>query len=184
MSKLGLFENETTTPYTYPNVWARERTTGADRLVIAPAFDLVKLLHALSACMQEPFGLLYVLIVSRIDSSPGRYQDPEPLGRLQMLSFLESYSDFLEGDARHSFWIMSVADRSLLIYDQHNVIYAYGPLEKFEAILKDAGLKEAAEVRFPAPHTHFYNQEFDSEEARILKEFNWIHSPLRLGDDL
>jgi hypothetical protein len=168
--------------YRYPNIWAREKTSGPDRLVIAPVADQIDLLLKLSECMQEPFWLLYVLVVTRIGSEPGRYQSPSELDREQLNSLLRKHGPYLEGDGRHNVWLMS-PDRGMLIYDRHNVIYAYGPVDEFSEILKAEGLAEATEVRFPSPHSHHYNSEFDADEAQLIKEFKWIVSPLRAGDE-
>jgi hypothetical protein len=169
-------------PYAYPNIWAREKTSGPDRLLIAPAADQIGLLLKLSACMQPPFRLLYVLVVTRAGSELGRYQSPSEIDKQQLESFLSKYSAYLERDGRHAIWLMSPTDQSMLIYDRHNVIYAYGTLDRFSAILQKEGLSEAAEVRFPSPHSHHYNSEFDADETRILNEFEWNVTPLRASD--
>jgi hypothetical protein len=44
------------------------------------------------------------------------------------------------------------------------------------------GFTEATEIRFPEPHSHHYNAEFDADESRIIKEFDWSITPLRIGD--
>jgi len=71
----------------------------------------------------------------------------------------------------------------MLVYDRHNVIYAYGPVERFIATLELEGLTESKEVRFPNPHAHNYHAEFDSHETAILKNEQWTLSPLRPGDE-
>ena len=57
-------------------------------------------------------------------------------------------------------------DHGLLVYDQHNVIFAYGPLDDFKLILESRGFHEA-EFWFPAPHAHSYLPENDDEEERL-----------------
>jgi len=64
--------------YVYPNVWAVGKTAGPERLVIAPSFDQVGLMIELSRILPEPFGILYVLLVSRCGNEPSRYQSPYP----------------------------------------------------------------------------------------------------------
>jgi len=71
----------------------------------------------------------------------------------------------------------------MLVYDRHNVIYAYGQLVRFIAALELEGLTESKEVRFPGPHAHHYHPEFDSNEHAILKNEEWTVSPLRPGDE-
>jgi hypothetical protein len=72
---------------------------------------------------------------------------------------------------------------STLVYDQHNVIYAYGPLNRFEEVLRKQGFKTGA-VRFPSPHAHNYNPENDEEETRVLEYCEWLPTPLMKDDDL
>ncbi len=168
--------------YEYANIWAREKTSGPDRLVIAPRAHYTQLLQTLTECIEEPFQLLYVLVVSR-GSEPGRYQGEYSFTRVQLQEFLTSHSSFFEQDARHDLWIRSESRDGLLVYDRHNVIYAYGPLDRFIPALTSNGLVESEEVRFPSPHTHHYHAEFDIEEKRLLQSEQWIVSPLQTGDE-
>jgi hypothetical protein len=62
------------------------------------------------------------------------------------------------------------------------VIFAYGPLAGFRAILESRGFREQ-EFWFPAPHAHVYAPENDAEEERLMAEAEWRHSPLQPGDD-
>jgi hypothetical protein len=157
--------------FEYPNIWAKEKTSGPDRLVIAPRSDYVQLLGKLAESTAPPFLLLYVLAIPRGGSEPGRYQSNYSFSLPQLQHFLSDYSEFLENDARHNLWIRS--DDGMLVYDRHNVIYAYGPLERFVAVLESSGLTESTEVRFPSPHAHHYNPEFDADEKRILHDEEW-----------
>jgi hypothetical protein len=168
-------------PYQYPNVWARERTTGPDRFVIAPHDHYIRLLLELAECLEEPLYLLYILTVPRGGGEAGRYESKKSFTFDQLQSFLYEYVGLLEKDARNSIWIQSQS--GLLVYDLHNVIYAYGPLEMFQAVLQTSGLSESSEVRFPSPHVHRYHFQFDDDQSRIMREAEWIHSPLRPGDE-
>ena len=158
-----------------------ESTKGPDRLVLAPAADQTGLLLDLARQLPEPFWLLYVVLVPRTGAEPGRYQIPEPMNRVEMDDFIRSYQDFLERDGRHHLWIASASSQDSLIYDNHNVIYAYGPLDKYRQVAEQHGLNEG-EVRFPAPHQHCYNSEYDSDERAILTRWEWIKSPLQLNE--
>jgi len=127
--KFGWFPDRTSDePYEYPNIWTREKTSGPDRLIIAPRSNYVELIHKLTNQLTEPFLLLYVLVVPRGKSEPGRYQS-EPVNAEELNRFLHRYKDFLEGDARHNLWIRS-SDDGMLVFDRHNIIYAYGPARK------------------------------------------------------
>jgi hypothetical protein len=169
-------------PYQHKNIWARERTTGPDRLVIAPSSRHVDLLRKLTAVMAEPYFLLYVLHTPRSEVAPGRYQSPEPVSRDQLSSFLRQFGDFLEGDARHDLWIGSPEKTSLLVYDRHQILFAYGALDSFKSVLIENGLRETNEVRLPDPHVHRYNQEFDLQAADLMKFWSWKQFPLQDRD--
>lgn len=138
--------------FEYPNIWARETTSGPDRFVIAPRSGYAELIGKLAGCLEPPFLLLYVLAIPRGGGEPGRYQSNYSFSQPQLVQFLSEYSEFLEKDARHNLWVRSASDEGMLVYDRHNVIYAYGPLERFVAVLESVGLTESSEVRFPSPH--------------------------------
>jgi hypothetical protein len=170
-------------PYQYANVWARERTTDPDRLVIAPSSRHVDLLLELAAVMNEPFGLLYVLQLPRSDAYPaGRYQNPEPISREELGVFLGRFGNFLENDGRHHFWIMAIDKSGLLVYDRHNVTFAYGPLEEFETVLLRNNLRRVDEVSFPDPHVHHYNADFDKEALDLMSYWSRLEYPLQDSD--
>jgi hypothetical protein len=165
----------------YADVYDWERTTGPSRLIIAPRTGHVDLLGALAECWGGPYWLLYVLTVPRTGTS-GRYQITEPVERPELTAFLARHRAFLEGDARHALWVAPATGQGTLVYDRHNVIYAYGPLEHFEDMLARRGVTRGA-TAYPVPHSHHYHAEFDDDEAELLTDYAWIHSPLRPGDE-
>jgi hypothetical protein len=164
--------------FEYVNSWAIEETSGGDRLAIATGSGYIQLLGTLARCLEPPYLLLYVLAIPRGGGEPGRYQSNYSFSAVQLQDFLSEYSEFIERDARHNLWIRSSSAEGMLVYDRHNVIYAYGPLDQFIAELNSAGLVEAKEVRVPSPHAHHYHAEFDSEEIRILRNEDWTIPPL------
>lgn len=169
--------------YQYQNVWTRQKTKGTDRLVVAPSSRHVELLVQFATVMNEPYGLLYVLHTQRRGAAEaGRYQSPEPITRGQLVLFLQRFGRLLEGDGRHHFWISAVDNSSLVVYDNHNLVYAYGPLEAFEAILRQNNLQETPGVAFPEPHVHRYNAEFDGLVADLMNYWPWKRFPLQNSD--
>jgi hypothetical protein len=169
--------------FEYPNVWSREIITGSERLVIAPSNDHVSLMIELLGIMDEPFGFLYVLVVPRGQGVAARYQSAEPVARQDALEFLSRFKQFFEGDGRHHIWLKSVSSSDQLVYDKHNVIYAYGQLPAFEDILNRRGMERVDKVSFLFPHIHNYNPEFDEDERKLLSYWEWKQFPLRDGDD-
>lgn len=181
--KLGsIAPDGTETPFRYANVYDLQRTTGPLRLVIAPEANHTGLLLALASCWHGPYGLLYVLLVSRTARLPGRYESPGVLSQPELVSFFAEHAAFLETDGRHAFWVDSPEGEGTLVYDQHNVLYAYGPIEAYETILLEQGFTRAP-VRFPSPHTHHYHPENDASEERLLGQWEWRYSPLQEDDD-
>jgi hypothetical protein len=181
--KFGRFsENHEELEHRYDDVWDVEKTTGPDRLIIGPATGHIALIGDLIHELPEPFGVLYVLLVSRRGHERGRYQRPDPASRAESLDFLHLYRDYFEQDGRHHVWLKSLPANSTIVYDNHNVIYAYGPLQRFQQVLESQGLRRG-EVRFPAPHTHRYNAEFDTVEDKIMEHWMWKAFPLQDTDD-
>ncbi|HTD24543.1 MAG TPA: hypothetical protein VK738_17930 [Terriglobales bacterium] len=169
--------------YEYPNVFAVEKTAGPERLVIAPAGQHVSLMLALMRMMFEPFGILYVLTVPRGGGEAGRYQVANPVAREEAEGFLGRFKEFFENDGRHHIWIASVGTSDSLVYDNHNVIYAYGELREFERVLVKRGLTKVDCVEFPSPHTHKYNRAFDRSQQEVLGYWEWKQFPLQEDDD-
>jgi len=184
LCKFGLLDKSwREIPHNYPDVWATQKTSGPDRLVIAPASRHVYLLLKMSSLMSEPFSLLYVLVASRGEAPEGRYESSQFLSREDVAAFLKRFGAFLESDGRHHFWIKSTAESELLVYDNHNLIYGYGCLGRFKEMLEREGLVEAPNVVIPYPHSHFFHDEFDSEQEQLLSFCKWEHSPLRDEDE-
>lgn len=168
----------------YRNVWAAEETSeGGSRLAIAPARGQIDLLAAFLRDMTGPFWVLYVLIIPRGSGEPGRYQCPEPQTEGAVGRFLHEFSGFLEKDGRHNLWIASESGSEMLIYDRHNVIYAYGPLDRWRPILAADGFQEVPDISFPSPHSHHYHESLDTEEERMLDYWDWQRTALKGPDE-
>lgn len=183
LHKLSSLVGSEWVPHHYNDSWDIEQTTGPQRLIIGPSSDGVNFLIKLTRILPEPFGILYLLLVSRTGNQPARYQCPHPCSRSDMESFLLEFRDYFESDGRHHIWVTSLPDSSTLVYDHHNVIYAYGPLNKFTEILKSSGFHKNS-ICFPAPHSHNYNPENDDAEKRVVQHWAWLQSPLLPDDDL
>lgn len=169
-------------PYFHPNVWKREPAGNTERLVIGPRGDFLDLVLELTQCLEAPYAVLYVLSVPRGGSEPGRYQLEERLEMPQLQSFLEPYRAYLEGDARHHLWIHSLDSSATIIYDKHDLIYAYGPIDCYLNVLSKRGLGEG-EVELPFPHYHNYFEEFDAVERQIISSHTWRRTPIVPGVD-
>lgn len=140
-------------------------------------------LRSLLTLLPPPYWVLYVLIVPAApDTEAGRYQSPSPLGREEFDSFLDRYGPFLESDGRHDLWIKSVNDPELLVYDRHEIVYAYGDLDRLRTVLEVEGYVPG-EVAIPNPHSHHYHRENNEDQRRLFESYGWVYMPLRPDDE-
>ena len=163
-------------------IYRRETMScGTERIVAgSPGGDL-ELFRALVHAMTPPWALLYLLHTPRGEGEPGRYAS-QPLEPEAVDAFLDRFGDFLRGDARHDIWAHSPADGATVVWDRHNLIYAYGLLDAFEAVLKARGFGPGlANAAFA--HIHYYRDEFDADATALLSAQDWHWSPLRPGDE-
>ena len=185
MSKLIKFsrgEMDDETAFAFPDLWEREEQPTWSRLRIGARSGEVPLLLSLCHNCSGPFGILYVLLVSRRGHEPGRYQAPEPVSLEALEQFLLGFREYLEQDGRHHLWIRSMKDETQFVYDNHGLIYAYGPLDRIERQLADRGFSPGS-TEIPCPHSHHYHVEFDEDEDRLVRYWNWLHFPLQPTDD-
>lgn len=132
-------------------------------------------------CMGPPYYLLYVLHTPRGEAQPGRYQSPE-LSLPDVKDFLARYALFLSADARFDLWAHSLSDDGTVVWDRHNQLFAYGPLNRFANTLQSLGFTIGT-TSIPTPHEHHYRAEFDHIAKQLLNEFEWSYSPLRPEDE-
>ena len=170
-------------PHDYGNIWFEEETAGPNRLIVAPSSAHINLMLDLARHIHPPYHCLYVLLLSRGDRhDTGRYESPLIETYDELCDFCNRFKSYLESDGRHHFWIGAPDDNGLLVYDQHNVIYAYGPLQQFKEFLLSKGFKRQ-KVKFPAPHAHKYHVENDPTEEELIKYWKWRVFPLQEGDE-
>jgi hypothetical protein len=154
---------------------------GTERIVAGSPGGDPELFRDLVRAMTPPWGLLYVLHTPRGEGEPGRYQS----GLLEPDAFdvfLDRFGAFLQGDGRHDIWAHSPADSGTVVWDRHNLIYAYGPLDAFERVLTGRGFGAGhADAAFR--HAHYYRSDFDGDANALLEAEDWHWSPLRPGDE-
>lgn len=167
--------------FRHPHVWQREPAGNQERIVAGPDSGFVDLVLRLVECLKPPYAVMYVLSVAR-KCEPGRYQLEQPVTLSEIKQMIEPFRAFLEGDARHHLWIYSAESAATVVYDLHDLIYAYGPLDCYIQVLTEAGLKEG-KVELPYPHMHNYFDEFDADEERLISSFAWKRTGLLPGVD-
>jgi hypothetical protein len=185
MTALNKFESqvgEEWVPHRYPKTFVREKTTGAVRLKIAASDHGAQLLLQLASVLDGPFTPLYVLLVPRGGGTEGRFQGPW-MDRTELHDFIQRFGPFFEQDGRHHIWLFSDKEKATIVYDQHDVIFAYGPTDSYVRLLESMGYSEGENLAFPAPHGHCYHPAFDEEERALTSSADWRHTPLRQGDE-
>lgn len=178
--KIGKIDNQQ--ELAWDNIFQVENFPSFSRLRIGCKSQEIPLILEFCKEMAGPFGVLHVLLVSRLRKEPGRYQTPQPLSYEELEQFLYKHQEYFERDGRHHLWVASLSGEGQFIYDNHNYIYAYGDIDAYVIKLTSHGFKEG-EVSIPAPHCHNYHTQFDNEEESVNNAFDWLYSPLREGDD-
>lgn len=168
--------------FTHPNIWHREDGEGWSRLVIGAREKEIPLILDLCRSMQGPFGILYILLGSRLGREPGRYQSLELLDYDDLELFLYTFQEFFEQDGRHHLWVQSASGEGQFIFDNHNLIFAYGDVDRYEATLGASGFQQG-QVVTPSPHTHNFHPAFDVTEDELFEYWDWQMYPLEPGDD-
>ena len=179
MHKMERLENDIWIRFVHQRSYILEKTTGPDRLRVGIPAQSDEPVRLLLAMMPEPFVLVYVLHTPR-GAERGRYESPG-LNRAQVEAFLHEFHAYLTEDARHDLWILSPAAHITLVWDRHDILFAYGPLTSFISSLEDAGyLPDAPSI--PIPHAHLYHAEFDRQQYALLETFDWYRTALRPSD--
>lgn len=134
----------------------------------------------LARTLEGPLILLYVLHTSRGEAETGRYQSPD-LDRAELEGFFDEFWQFLSTDARFDLWVHAPDASATLVWDRHDLLHAYGPLDRFAAELEALGF-EPGQPEVPAHHAHHYHAEQDALAKRLIARFDWRCSPLRPED--
>ena len=182
MFKLEWLNNDAWEEYSHPPVYAVAPAGGGEERLrsTAPGSDPL-VFQKLSALLTPPFLLLYVLHTPRSEGESGRYQSPE-IGREELDDFLARFGDFLRDDARFDLWLHSPADQATIVWDRHNLIWGYGPVDEMVRTLRALGFHEG-EPAIPSPHGHRYHADYDADARALLDSMDWSHSPLQPEDE-
>jgi len=165
----------------YGDIFAREEAGGHPRLRIGLNRAQDACVRALASHLTGPFQLLYVLHTTRTGAPLGRYESPV-LPPDDIDAFLDEFGRFLCEDSRHDLWIRSHNDDATIVLDRHNLIYAYGPLEIFEAALRSRRVAHGVPAAIPHPHVHHYHPGWDDAERAVLNRVEWRRRPLQPSD--
>ena len=181
--KLGTVRGGKDVAWNYEPSYARQVVGGVERLVIAPGPTPVTLLRELLPMLPDPVWVLYVLITPRSDALAGRYQSAKPHTQEEIVALLDRFENYLSNDGRHNLWL-AAPPSGQLVFDRHEVIYAYGPIAEIVVRMKDKGFAEVDMIRVPVPHSHHFREDLDADEQAVLTHWDWMHSELQETDDL
>ena len=165
-----LFVPDDPAPYRHPRVWLREPTDERERLRIGAGIGTLDLFRALAAPLREPLFLLVVMRAPRVVEA-GRWESIA-LTHPELDRFLGRYGELFEEDARARLWVGEIDGVGMLVLDEHDLIYAYGPLHTFEQVLREHGYT-SGDPAVPSPHEHRYNHRYDELEQDLRRLWAW-----------
>ena len=182
MHKLSEIIDNREIEYSHPAQYQVEiMSSDTHRLVIGvPGGDHLILLKLIGN-LPGPFSALYILHTPRGEGPIGRYQSPT-LSHQELVSFLGEFGQFLGHDARSDFWVHCFETGATIVWDRHNLIFAYGSLADYEQTLRELGFTNGAPA-IPSPHVHHYHSGYDPVAKTLLTAYDWQHSPLRAEDE-
>jgi hypothetical protein len=181
MYKLALLESGNWVEHIYPAVYhLPESDQEIPSLVAGVPNGNPEVFGKLVESLKPPYFLLYILHTPRGEGSPGRYQSPL-VSTQEFQEFMARFGPYFSGDARFDLWAYSPAEDATVVWDRHNQIFAYGPLDRFEEVLQGLGFN-AGTPCIPVPHAHAYREEYDPQAALVLHAFEWSCSPLHEED--
>lgn len=180
--KFGILRDNEWEKYRYGNVFAHEVYPDWSRVTIGADHKHIPLMLDIAKQWEGPYGILYVMVVPRSSHGAARYQSPELCSFNDLELFAYTFQEYFEGDGRHHIWFMDISSNYRIIYDNHDLIYAYGNDDTVMDILKAKGFKESS-PQMPAPHGHCFNQDLDKYEDEIMEYFEWITFPLNVEHD-
>jgi hypothetical protein len=177
MHKLSWLQDGDWVEHSHPPTFAREQK----RIVAGVPRGDPEIFARLLTSLEPPYVLLYVLHTPRGEGKPGRYQSPSTTLD-QVLDFIRRFEPFLSQDARFDIWGRSASEQATVVWERHNLLYAYGPLNEFLRELRTLGFS-AGKPGIPSPHAHNYRPELDSYARDLLLAFEWSWSELRPEDE-
>lgn len=168
-------------PFARTSTYAVESAGATKRVVLRPTDSCVSIVNALVHTLPNEVYLLIVLIASRRGRNSGRYQSPL-MSLADAKDFLLEFGEFFDRDARSHLWIATPDGRSTIVWDNHQLVYAYGDVVRFEKMARGHGFLPGS-VDLECPHRHNYHHLFDNNEEEVLDRFEWLCLPLQEGDN-
>lgn len=168
--------------YSHPPLFEVSATDGGRRKLFAtvPGSDPLAF-TTLADRLTPPFFLLYILHTPRGEGDAGRYQS-SPIDRAEFQRFVREFGALLSADGRFDLWLHSPADGATIVWDRHDLIHGYGPVDAMAEALRGLGFG-AGRPAIPVPHQHHYHAGCDALARALLASREWRYSPLREEDE-
>ncbi|MEQ1824047.1 MAG: hypothetical protein ABL949_16175 [Fimbriimonadaceae bacterium] len=172
LAKIRVQTDEGIAVHRYLDHFDLQEFSSFKRLIVGPSEDPIGIAIECAQLLQGPFRFSYVLAepVPIEGYSMGRFEMLATLEISDLEGVLRNNKRFFELDARHHLWI--AGKDGVIVYDQHDVLFLYGPLLEFEKVLLARGLTPGP-VEFPYPHTHYYHDEFNPNMIELLGSGDW-----------
>jgi len=168
---------------TAPLAYARPAPDASMQRIAASASGLgTRVFETLACGLEAPLFLLYVLHTPRGEGPAGRYQSP-PLELAEVEGFLRRRAAYLASDARFDLWAHSPSQSATVVWDRHDVVFGYGPLDAYEARLRALDFSRVPSLEVDVPHVHHYRVDFDIDARAVLADFDWHRADLRPEDE-
>lgn len=161
----------------FPNQFFAE----TDRLIIGTCDSRTELILDLVEPLAEKFVLGYEVRIERGISPLGTYRsDPLTFGDLK--SVAAEFRKLFEQDARHHTFVFPQETVAMVVYDEHDLVFAYGDLADYRKRLLEKGFEESY-FELPFPHIHSYLDEMDEVESRLLNSRKWTFTAMEGSHD-
>jgi hypothetical protein len=168
-------------PHEWDEVFVRvTMSDGNERLEIGVSEGQISLIRLLAAELEPPYDILYVLMMAREGQNEGRYELARSLEPQELSEFFDRYGVVFDQDGRHALWVRSASGQ--LVFTPHDIVYAYGPVEAFRALILRRDFVEKP-FDILAPHAHHYHRQFDPVVRDLLSRYSWACHPLQEIDD-
>ena len=170
--------------YERPATYVRQKTRAGTERIIADVTGIgAEVLRGLVKRLRAPFLLLYVLHTSRGEGEAGRYQSSALSGD-EVDQFIARFAEYFLADSRFDLWLHSREPNATVVWDRHDKLFAYGPLDDFETALNALGFSPGEpEISLSIAHLHHYRSECDEDASAVLAALDWQYSPLKPEDE-
>jgi len=182
MYKLGTLDGDVWKEHVHPKTYMVQNPELSSRRIYAGVSPSdPEVFERLTLCLTAPYWILYVLHTPRGEAEAGRYQSQD-LNAAEFCRFLHTYRKFLSTDSRFDIWAHSPKDNATVVWDRHNRLYAYGPIDQFAEALEELNYSVGGVPPIPA-HEHNYHPENDADARALMDAMDWYMSPLRAEDE-